>query len=108
MGRRRAAQPPQKLAVRRCEVHGCDDDLFACSMEGGFCPDRMVSATCTSLECLAEDVARGTELREALTRNDRHVYVAVALVVALLGLYAAQCALAPPRPFPMRYPPPSW
>ena len=106
MGRRRRAQSPQKLAVRRCEVHGCDDDLFACSMEGGgFCPDRMVSATCTSLGCLAEDVARGTELREALTRNDRHVYVAVALVVALFGLYAAQCALVP-RPFTMRYP--SW
>ncbi len=104
MGRRRRDPPQQKLSVRRCEVHGCDDDI-ACDMSG-FCPERVVSATCTSLECLAQDVARGVDLRKALTRNDRHLYAAVAVVAFVVCLTAMRCVLFPHHPAMLRRHPP--
>lgn len=99
--------PPQQqnnLSVRRCEVHGCDDDI-ACDMSG-LCPDNVANATCKSLECLAQDVVRGEDLRKALMRNDRHLYAAVAVVAFVVCLAAMRCVLFPNHSFMSRRHPP--
>lgn len=76
------------LTRTRCDAFPeCDDDL-ACSLER-FAPEHLVESTCTSLACLWRDVRDGHSVRQAVGRNDRYVYVLVAVVVVLALLFVA-------------------
>lgn len=84
--------------VPRCEARGCDDDVQCC-MEVVEAAD-LLPATATSLRCLAADVGACTDVESAaraLCKHDRYVYLAAAVVAAvvLVGLVRA---VLPRRP----------
>lgn len=69
-------------ASRRCTS---DDDVDCC-MQNVALPDVLPSA-CRSLRCLAHDLCGADDAaaaQAALTKHDRHIYLLLALTVALL------------------------